>query len=61
MDEVPQEPCLEREALEEVIIEVVYLFAREVDQNLPFLQVVFNAISEQDMMNFDYSLAFIKP
>ncbi len=41
-------------------VNLVYNFARAVDQNLSFLQLVYTAISEQDMFNFDYSLAFVK-
>jgi lysine-N-methylase len=47
-------------ALFEKVTYVVYNFARSIDQNTAFLQVIFNAVSEQDMMNYDYSLAFIK-
>lgn len=44
----------------DLAITVTYQFARDIDQNLPFLQVIYNAIGEQQMMNFDYSLPFIK-
>ena len=51
------------DSLEPVLLEkvvyVVYNFARAIDQNTAFMQVIFNAVSEQDMMNYDYSLAFI--
>ena len=53
-------PTEVREELDKLIVAVVYNFARAIDQNLPFLQVVYNAVSEQQMMNFDYSLAFIR-
>ena len=43
-----------------LVVEVVYLFARSIDHNLNFLQVVFHAILEQQMMSFDYSLPLIK-
>lgn len=46
--------------LDALAINLVYNFAREIDQNLSFLQLVYTAISEQDMFNFDYSLAFVK-
>ncbi len=46
--------------LDSLAISLVYNFARAVDQNLSFLQLVYTAISEQDMFNFDYSLAFVK-
>ncbi|VAX11910.1 hypothetical protein MNBD_GAMMA24-2435 [hydrothermal vent metagenome] len=46
--------------LDSLAINLVYNFARAVDQNLSFLQLVYTAVSEQDMFNFDYSLAFVK-
>ncbi len=49
-----------QEELDSLAINLVYNFARSVDQNLSFLQLVYTAISEQDMFNFDYSLAFVK-
>ncbi len=42
------------------IVEVVYLYARSIDHNHAFLHVIFQAILEQQMMSFDYSMAFIK-
>jgi len=42
------------------IVEIVYLYARSIDHNHTFLHVVFQAIREQQMMSFDYSMAFIK-
>jgi hypothetical protein len=42
------------------IVEIVYLYARSIDHNLTFLQVVYQAMLEQQMMTFDYSMAFIK-
>ncbi|NOZ38129.1 MAG: hypothetical protein GXP11_08725 [Gammaproteobacteria bacterium] len=46
--------------LDSLAINLVYNFARAVDQNMSFLQLVYTAVSEQDMFNFDYSLAFVK-
>ena len=46
--------------LDSLAIRLVYNFARAVDQNLSFLQLVYTATSEQEMFNFDYSLAFVK-
>ncbi|HEB54731.1 MAG TPA: hypothetical protein ENI98_00215 [Gammaproteobacteria bacterium] len=46
--------------LDSLAINLVYNFARSVDQNLSFLQLVYTAVNEQDMFNFDYSLAFVK-
>lgn len=46
--------------LDSLAIELVYNFARAVDQNLSFLQLIYTAISEQDMFNFDYSPGFVK-
>jgi len=42
------------------IVEVMYLYARSIDDNHSFLHVIFQAILEQQMMSFDYSMAFIK-
>jgi hypothetical protein len=44
----------------EKIVEILYLYARSIDHNHTFLHVVYQAILEQEMMSFDYSLAFIK-
>ncbi len=49
-----------QQALDRIIVQVIYRFAREIDQNMAFLQVIYNALSEQQMMNADYSLAFIR-
>jgi lysine-N-methylase len=51
---------LERHQLKQKIVYVMYNFARNIDQNLDFLKVVYNALSEQSMMNFDFSPAFIR-
>ncbi|MFO7604052.1 MAG: flagellin lysine-N-methylase [Gammaproteobacteria bacterium] len=50
----------EEERVQQHLIEVFYQFSRAIDHNMNFLQVVYNAIAEQDMMYFDYSLPFIK-
>jgi len=46
--------------IRERIVYIMYNFARNIDQNLEFLKVVYNALSEQEMMNFDFSPAFIR-
>lgn len=51
---------LELHQLKQKIVYVMYNFARNIDQNLEFLKVVFNALSEQTMINFDFSPAFIR-
>ncbi len=51
---------LEHHQLKQKIVYVMYNFARNIDQNLEFLKVVYNALSEQTMLNFDFSPAFIK-
>lgn len=51
---------LSQHELEQKIVYVMYNFARNIDQNLEFLKVVFNALSEQAMINFDFSPAFIR-
>lgn len=52
---------LEQHELKQRIVYVMYNFARNIDQNLEFLKVVYNALSEQSMMNFDFSAIFIRP
>jgi len=51
---------LELYQLKQKIVYVMYNFARNIDQNLDFLKVVYNALSEQTMMNFDFSPVFIR-
>lgn len=46
--------------LDKHLVEVVYLFARGIDHNLAFLQVLYQALVEQQMMSFDYAMPFIK-
>ncbi|MDH5573104.1 MAG: flagellin lysine-N-methylase [Gammaproteobacteria bacterium] len=48
------------EKLDRLAVNVVYNFARSVDQNLSFLQIIFTAVNEQQMFNFDYSLPFVR-
>ena len=49
-----------QQAFNEIVVEVVYLFARSIDHNHNFLQVIFHAMLEQQMMSFDYSLPLLK-
>lgn len=46
--------------IKQKIVYIMYNFARNIDQNLEFLKVVYNALAEQNMMNFDFSAAFIR-
>lgn len=46
--------------LDKLLVNIVYLFARGIDHNLTFLQVVYQAMQEQQMMSFDYAMPFIK-
>ena len=50
----------EEERLQQYLVDVFYKYSRAIDHNMNFLQVVYNAIAEQDMMYFDYALPFIK-
>jgi len=50
----------QQKLLEEKIIEVIYQFSRSIDHNMSFLEIVFYAITEQEMMHYDFSLPFIK-
>ena len=46
--------------LKQRIVYIIYNFSRNIDQNHEFLKVVYNALSEQTMINFEFSPAFIK-
>ncbi|MFK5914100.1 MAG: flagellin lysine-N-methylase [Woeseiaceae bacterium] len=46
--------------VKERVVYIMYNFARNIDQNLEFLKVVYNALSEQSMMNYDFSPTFIR-
>ncbi len=58
--DVGREKELSQHELRQKIVYIMYNFARNVDQNLEFLKVVYNALSEQSMINFDFSAAFIR-
>ena len=60
MESDKQSPDEIQQAFDAIVVEVVYLFARSIDHNHNFLQVVFHAMLEQQMMSFDYSLPLIK-
>ena len=47
-------------ALRDKIVDIVYKNSRAIDHNTVFLKVVYDAIHEQQMMTFEYSLPFIK-
>ena len=47
-------------ALRKELVKVVYLHSRAIDHNTSFLKVVYDAINEQQMMNFEYALPFIR-
>lgn len=53
-------PEMSEEDIRSVVVEVIYQFARAVDHNMAFLQVVYEALSEQQMLHFDYSTPLIK-
>lgn len=46
--------------IEEISVEIFYLFSRSIEHDIPFLQNVYSALITEDMMNLDASLAFIK-
>ncbi len=46
--------------LRECLVDVVYKNSRAIDHNTMFLKVVYDAIYEQQMMTYEYSLPFIK-
>jgi len=51
---------MQQKLLEKKIVEVIYQFSRSIDHNMSFLEIVFYAITEQEMMHYDFSLPFIK-
>lgn len=48
------------QTLRGLIVDVLYKNSRAIDHNTVFLKVVYDAIHEQQMMTFEYSLPFIK-
>lgn len=46
--------------LDKQLVEIACLFARGINHNLGFLQVLYLAMAEQQMMSFDYAMPFIK-
>lgn len=46
--------------LREYIVDIFYKNSRAIDHNTMFLKVVYDAIHEQQMMTYEYSLPFIK-
>lgn len=48
------------ELLQSIVVKVVYNYSRAIDHNMQFLMVVYDAMNEQQMMTFEYSLPFIK-
>lgn len=46
--------------IEEISVEIFYLFSRSIEHDITFLQNVYSALTTEDMMNLDASLAFIK-
>lgn len=53
-------PEMSAAQIKEISVEVIYQFARAVDHNMAFLQVVYEALTEQQMLHFDYSTPLIK-
>ncbi|MDH5766997.1 MAG: flagellin lysine-N-methylase [Gammaproteobacteria bacterium] len=56
--EKPSEHHIEQ--LRKYLVDVIYKNSRAIDHNTTFLQVVYDAIHEQQMMTHEYSLPFIK-
>lgn len=53
-------PEMSVEEIKAIAVEVIYQFARAVDHNMAFLQIVYEALTEQQMLHFDYSTPLIK-
>jgi len=47
------------ELINQHLIEVVYKFSRYVDQNTRYLESIYYAMIDQDIMKFDLALPFI--
>jgi len=58
--EVDSEKNLDNKEFDKKMVEIIYLHARAVDHNMPYLQVVYHALAEQDMFNMDFILPLIK-
>lgn len=43
-----------------IMAQLIYIFARSIDHNHAFLTIVLQAMLEQQMLSFDYSLPYIK-
>lgn len=56
-DTISQE---QQRQFQERVVSIVYLFARSIDHNLTFLQILFEALREQQMLSYEYSLPLIK-
>lgn len=50
----------EMSMLREFVVDIFYKNSRAIDHNTVFLKVVYDAIHEQQMMTYEYSLPFIK-
>jgi hypothetical protein len=50
----------EIQQLRDWLVGVIYKNSRAIDHNTSFLQVVYDAIHEQQMMTHEYSLPFIR-
>lgn len=46
--------------IEEISVEIFYLFSRSIEHDVDFLKNVYSALLSENMMNLDASLAFIK-
>ncbi|MDH5183830.1 MAG: flagellin lysine-N-methylase [Gammaproteobacteria bacterium] len=46
--------------IEEISVEIFYLFSRSIEHDVAFLQNVYSTLLTEDMMNLDTTLAFLK-
>lgn len=46
--------------IEEISVEIFYLFSRSIEHDIAFLQNVYSALMTEDMMNLDTTLALLK-
>ena len=56
----PMLPSVKTEdQMDELLINVIYAFSRDIDHSHQFLRILFRALEEQQMLDYAYSAAFI--
>lgn len=50
----------EMEVLDHIIVDIIYSYAKAIDQNLTFLRAMYEAMEEEGLLDFQYSLALTR-